>query len=230
MTEIKDRYLAKKIQKIVTALYLVTSHIKDSDPLKWSIRTKALELMSQVADLKDIDVFSKEAVLEKAMKDVSVIIDELRLAHDVHLVNALNFSILTSEIENFLREINVYKSVDLKIGLVAPFQIDHQGSMQQPEVVSEDARKRLAATVPDKGHKGQIKDNRNAQPRNPDGDRRKIIVDMLRKHANLTIKDFTVAIKNCSAKTIQRELMAMVTEGVLYKKGDRRWSTYSLTA
>jgi len=45
----------------------------------------------------------------------------------------------------------------------------------------------------------------------------------------LTIKDFTKNIKDCSEKTIQRELLAMVAKGVLKKEGERRWSKYFLS-
>ena len=45
---VNDGYLLftfKKIEKIVSALYLVTSLIKDEDPLKWIVREKAVSLL-----------------------------------------------------------------------------------------------------------------------------------------------------------------------------------------
>ena len=51
---------------------------------------------------------------------------------------------------------------------------------------------------------------------------------MLKGGAKLTIKDFAKNIKDCSDKTIQRELISMVTSGVLKKEGERRWSKYFL--
>ena len=33
---------------------------------------------------------------------------------------------------------------------------------------------------------------------------------------------------SCGEKTLQRELVSMVTDGVLKKKGEKRWSKYSL--
>jgi hypothetical protein len=59
-------------------------------------------------------------------------------------------------------------------------------------------------------------------------DRRKIILALIKQKPALTVKDITKSIPGVSEKTIQRELFAMVTDGVLTKKGDRRWSTYSL--
>lgn len=59
-------------------------------------------------------------------------------------------------------------------------------------------------------------------------DRRKIILALIKQKPALTVKDIIKSIPQVSEKTIQRELLAMVSEGLLIKKGERRWSTYSL--
>ncbi len=59
-------------------------------------------------------------------------------------------------------------------------------------------------------------------------DRRKIILALIKQKPALTVKDIAKSIPGVSEKTIQRELLAMVAEGILIKKGERRWSTYSL--
>ena len=58
--------------------------------------------------------------------------------------------------------------------------------------------------------------------------REAIIVKYLDDKNNLTVKDFSRVIKGCSEKTIQRELLRLVGNGVLKKVGERRWSRYSL--
>jgi len=50
----------------------------------------------------------------------------------------------------------------------------------------------------------------------------------LKNQSNLTIKDFSKVITDCSEKTIQRELLDMVEKGIIKKEGERRWSKYSL--
>jgi len=59
-------------------------------------------------------------------------------------------------------------------------------------------------------------------------DRRKIILALIKQKPSLTVKDIAKSIPGYSEKTIQRELLAMVAEGILMKRGERRWSTYSL--
>ncbi len=59
-------------------------------------------------------------------------------------------------------------------------------------------------------------------------DRRATILGLLQRKDRLSIKDVSAVIKDCSEKTIQRELLALVAQGVLVKDGERRWSTYRL--
>lgn len=59
-------------------------------------------------------------------------------------------------------------------------------------------------------------------------DRRKIILALIKQKPALTVKDIAKSIPHISEKTIQRELFSMVIEGTLRKRGERRWSTYSL--
>lgn len=66
------------------------------------------------------------------------------------------------------------------------------------------------------------------RPEGDKSDRRTIILALIKQKPNLGVKDFVKSIPNVSEKTIQRELLAMVAEGTLTKKGERRWSTYSL--
>jgi DeoR/GlpR family transcriptional regulator of sugar metabolism len=58
--------------------------------------------------------------------------------------------------------------------------------------------------------------------------RQEQITNILKGQSNLTIKDFSKVIKDCSEKTIQRELIELVDKGVIKKAGERRWSRYSL--
>ena len=59
-------------------------------------------------------------------------------------------------------------------------------------------------------------------------DRRKIILALIKQKPEIAVKDITKSISGVSEKTIQRELLAMVAEGILEKHGERRWSTYGI--
>jgi len=58
--------------------------------------------------------------------------------------------------------------------------------------------------------------------------RRARIQKLIKDNREVTIKDITTYFPELSEKTIQRELVALVSEGVLKKFGERRWSRYTL--
>ncbi len=58
--------------------------------------------------------------------------------------------------------------------------------------------------------------------------RRERIVSIIKDKGDATIKDISASVTDCSEKTIQRELMSLIAEGVLQKNGERRWSRYTL--
>jgi predicted HTH transcriptional regulator len=58
--------------------------------------------------------------------------------------------------------------------------------------------------------------------------RREVILALLKHKSPITVKDVGETIVDCSEKTLQRELVALVQEGVLKKEGERRWSNYFL--
>ncbi|MEL6804850.1 MAG: hypothetical protein AAFO91_13830 [Bacteroidota bacterium] len=59
-------------------------------------------------------------------------------------------------------------------------------------------------------------------------DRRERIKTILEATGEATIKDISEVITDCSEKTIQRELNAMIEDNIVKRHGERRWSKYSL--
>lgn len=59
-------------------------------------------------------------------------------------------------------------------------------------------------------------------------ERKMAILEVFKAKKVAITKDFSGVIRNCSEKTIQRELLKMVRGGILKKDGEKRWSHYSL--
>jgi hypothetical protein len=57
--------------------------------------------------------------------------------------------------------------------------------------------------------------------------RTSLILEFVRKHKNVSIKDISKVIRDYSEKTIQRELALLIQQGLVEKRGERRWSLYS---
>jgi DNA-binding transcriptional ArsR family regulator len=58
--------------------------------------------------------------------------------------------------------------------------------------------------------------------------RQSVIINLLKRKREIMIKDVAPLIEGVSEKTIQRELLAMVEQGIVKKEGEKRWSRYSL--
>lgn len=69
---------------------------------------------------------------------------------------------------------------------------------------------------------------RNKKTAEKSADRQKSLLILLREKGAITIKDAIRVITDFGEKTIQRDLTALVDEGIVKKSGERRWTTYSL--
>jgi hypothetical protein len=81
-----------------------------------------------------------------------------------------------------------------------------------------------------KGQNTSKKDNKENRRTNKKSneDRREKIIAEVKRQKSVSVKDIAKVISDCSEKTLQRELLGMVDDGILIKKGERRWSRYSL--
>lgn len=71
-----------------------------------------------------------------------------------------------------------------------------------------------------------IKDKETKGHTKGQSDRMSLILELVRKKKRLSIKEISEVIKGCSEKTIQRELGALIEQGLVRKVGERRWSLY----
>jgi Fic family protein len=80
-----------------------------------------------------------------------------------------------------------------------------------------------------KTSQGQNQINRKDKEQSVNTNNRKeMILNIIKQNKEVTIRDITSVITDCSEKTIQRDLSALVASGVLKREGERRWSKYAL--
>ncbi len=214
----------KKTEKIVSAIYLVTSLIKDSEPLKWELRELSTSLMSLITTLNSSEPVDKNVVFQNYFSTTIQIIEFLRIANKSRYISDMNYSILSKEIEfllDFLKEQS--KAASHTAGYILSdtfFETEHISNIQK--VISKNITNinNINSIKVEKDTIKLIKDKKNS--------RRDNILDLLKRSSDLTIKDFAKVIVDCSEKTIQRELLDLVDKGIVKRKGERRWSTYSL--
>ncbi len=227
-------YIFKKTNKLSVASYLLTEHIKDIEPLKWSIRKTAVQMVEGVMSFKGLN-----------RTEVSSLLLSLRsyfeTAMSVKLVSKNNAEILISEIDKLAQEIGSFDS-----GKGEEKELSQSFfSIEKPVLIPADdlllnLKKDLSvfAKKPgliSKGHqtfKGQIQTEKSKSSKNEEEDkrqRRSKILAIIKQKKEVTIKDISSSIKDCSEKTIQRELNSLLFEKIIKKTGERRWSKYLLS-
>ncbi len=240
-------FLFKKTEKIVTAIYLLTSVMSDKEPMKERLRTLATGMLGSALQMSE-RVWGEEAYQKNLLGATSEISTLFNIAESTKMISRMNYEIITSELQKFA-DFLVTSSSNYSSAKIAfepnLFDKDYNYVPEQNfQARSDESNKDNSSNqVNYKGQK-DVKDNaQNSSvfdkklPSKPvkgeriikdKTNRQDIIISMLKGGLKLTVKDFAKNIKNCSEKTIQRELIDMVAKGVLKKEGERRWSKYFL--
>lgn len=219
-------YTFKKTEKIVQAIYAITSHFDPDEPLKLRMREQSLSFLSDALALNS--EHSQESILLTHSFFVGAfeISSLIKTAQVSGMISSNNSSILEREINSlteFLKDRII--STTASKGLILSkdfFATDvpaqaHSDKGQNSRSVSTNVSKN---TEKSNQNNINLKDKRNS--------RQIDILELLKKQGHLTIKDFAKVIQGCSEKTIQRELIDLVEKGIVVREGERRWSRYSL--
>jgi len=231
-------FIFKKTEKITAALYLVSGLLKDEEPIKWELRDRGIDLLSSSFSASNSLPGDKNAVIQSLFTAALETLSLLNVAKISNLISDMNHRLLVHEIDNvvgLLRDRLAESAENAGYVLSESF-------FKTPDLFSTGFRlgNRLGINkggVNDRGQRHSYNDLDQAKEGISKGQqggndkklqRQEVIVSVLKNQSNLTIKDFSKVIKDCSLKTIQRELIDLVNKGIVKKEGERRWSRYSL--
>jgi hypothetical protein len=228
-----------KLEKIIMAIYMVTEFFPKQEPLKYSLREKSVSFLSFIMSLKNDSSEHKNEILSLSSEINSL----LKLSASLKLISEMNYSILISEYDKFLKMIKIFDEEKNTLSKTF-FKVEMSESDTSKEEIYKgqykgqkdnekinvlynvlEEKKSFERNKKDIVHKNKKEDK---QPKKIKSDRKTLIVEIVKDKKEVTIKDIIDVIKNCSEKTIQRELVDLVNSGVLKKEGERRWSKYSL--
>ncbi len=229
----KSQYIFKKTKKIANASYLLTDHIKDTEPIKWAIRKNASDILC--AEMSFI-----ESTRTKLFPVILNLRSFFETAFVARLVSQSNAQIMMSQLDILLEEINNLGMSESAEQLVTDsFFAVEKLVLPSRENVSESLLRDKVFVPKNEGvsykgqsnNKGQEVYKRHNVLETEDFDkrqRRENILAIIKQNKEVMIKDISAKIKNCSEKTIQRELNSMLALHLIKKTGERRWSRYSL--
>lgn len=87
--------IAKKSERLVTALYLVTDLMTDSEPIKHSLRKNSVALLSSMNALSQLDAKDRFAEFKTSLKATTEILSLLHVAQTTSTVSEMNGKLLT---------------------------------------------------------------------------------------------------------------------------------------
>lgn len=221
-------FVYKKTEKLASAIYIITNLFSENEPMKWTLRKKVGDLLSFNLGYKDISGISQLDFTHNVKSKVLEIVSLLEVSFRAGLISNMNFSILKQEFSSLIEVLSSASAVS-KESLYSPipkafFESQNDGLNTSKNYYTEPLNSQSRVSPNEAKDRNTSVNTTNLKRSN----RQNIIIALLKKKKDLTIKDISDVIKDCSEKTIQRELNSFIVEGVVKRTGERRWSKYSL--
>lgn len=239
----------EKSLKMAAALHLVTELFSETEPIRSALREQAIALVLVAADRRIME--SSESI-DGAQYVLDTTLSLIEVLNKSRLLSDMNTTILITELgqlTTLLGSIAIPSAKLSELVLHDLFASSDGASMTEPitpaapthktifsasSVVPEAQSKTTpsprtptapAATTASKTQPAVIK---KTQPVAEKTNRRDQILACIANQGS-SIKDIAHAVKGCSEKTIQRELNAMIEQGMVVREGEKRWSIYKRT-
>ena len=224
--DIKRVYIYKKAERLAKAIHLIAPAFRQSSSLHDRVSRVSVALV-------DAAVLPPAASKDALSRELLALSSVLSIARSGGMLSPMNADLIGREAHLLLEEVAGYEEprVSLPDG-VSLAELAREAAPSQVAPREMGVRRTMSELPVYKGQaKGQLKDTARSEPvaREPKkDDRREAILSVLRAKGPSYIKDISTVIRDVSEKTIQRELQALVNDGIISRSGERRWTTYEL--
>lgn len=218
--DIRRVYIYKKAERIAKALHLIAPAFKASRQLSDRFDRVGLALI-------DASVLPPSDAREALARELLTLSSLLALARSGGHLSPMNADIISTEAGNLLQEIAAYEDPKVLMDEM-PSLASLSKTLPRPEAKAVPSEFQISVPTKPAVSKGHDKGHSSVAPAPAKGGRRDALLSMLRTKGPSYIKDLSTMFRDVSEKTIQRELQALVQEGVIKKSGERRWTTYAI--
>ena len=225
-------FIYKKTEKLSTAVYMITNLFPNEEPIKWKLRNNVSNLLSFMLDYKGITESNRFDFVYSVKTMVLELCSLLEISSGSGLLSQMNFSIIKNEFINLVNKLETLSITqkEAQYGTISKTFFDDTNTLQSSNTSSYQDSTLLPKIVTEHS-KLSFKNTKTSSSVNTGfkkTNRQNIIIDILKRRKEATIKDITEIIKDCSEKTVQRELILLIKLRVIKRIGERRWSKYSL--
>lgn len=221
-----------KSYRIAAAVFVISNIMDQNEELRTKIKKLSLDLVSMSVNLKDINFYDAKKLIADIEKKSLELMSMLDIASVSGLVSKMNGNILKEEFQLFISELNKFseklesnKNVSVT-GIFGESLITNINNLEKTNL-------KYHNEIGEAYKSEQKVTSNNNELKNGNGHKRKdlrknTILDFIKGHNDVSIKDIVPNIVGCSEKTIQRELIQLINDGKIKKVGERRWSKYLL--
>jgi hypothetical protein len=99
-------FIYKKLERVVSALYLVTNFLSDNEPMKWEFRTVGTRMLSKILS-STLSPLSKAESAHKLSTDMVSLLSLLDVSCVANLISEMNSALLKKELQHLLEILDV---------------------------------------------------------------------------------------------------------------------------
>jgi len=215
------RHIFKKTEKIVSVVFYILNNTdtdKRSETHIGNIAGKAHFAHENALRTLEMKLANAKEVLEQFAQALIGLDSTLRIASASGVITQDVLYVVTGEIDSVLRGLSQYITNDSGVASMLSTQVASAAS----------AARAPTSTMPSPFKKAPAKTSQTTPKASVSPDRRTRIQTIIEAKGEATIKDISEIITDCSEKTVQRELNAMIEDNIVQRHGERRWSKYSI--
>lgn len=242
----KDIYdfVTKKTEKLVTALYMVSDCMETDDAIKGKIRLLGVQLLSEIYNFSTLSPLNKNTHIDLLLSKINEIISLVGISNNIGFISDMNSSILRKEFKSLVYELDLEKDKNSNI----PFSLNEEMfSVNRPEhrqyFIKDNYKgqnNKSFNTMSDIKiedsllRTNKITDEQREKKSQSKKERHDTIISIIKDkntkdgEEGVSIKDIANQFKDCSEKTIQRDLNSLITKNLIKKTGSKRWSRYKV--
>ena len=208
--DIRRVFIYKKAERLAKAIHLIAPAFAESVSLRNRIDAIAIGLV-------DAAILPSGAARLNLSRELLALSSVLSIARTGGLLSSMNADLISREAHILLQEVAEYEEPRLFLDEAPTLSTIAKNVISQRALKNSSPRERgQISKKTQEPYKGHLKDRREA------------VLSVIRDKDRASIKDISTIIRGVSEKTIQRELLALISLGMVSKQGDRRWSTYSI--
>ena len=206
--DIRRVFIYKKAERLAKALSVVGPAFAGAPSLKVRLDTSTVVLV-------DTALLPLVEMREKLPRELLSLVSVLMVARTSSLLSRMNADLIVKEAQYLLQEIAAYEEPRVTL--------DDLPTLAAMDKAAPREERAHAVSVPP-ATPLKTRESDKGRPK----DREEAIMSIIKAKKQVSIKDISHLVRGVSEKTIQRELAALVEGGKVVKRGERRWSVYSL--